>query len=104
MYSEILKQISVKELSELTGIAENTLYHILHSEDNFNKTPFQKVMLIDETLILTKFHFYKRHTERVYKVNESPEAILKNRQFTVNFEEQNFINIFPDIRKNIDKK
>ncbi len=33
MYSEILKvidkkQISVKELSELTGIAENTLYHI----------------------------------------------------------------------------
>ena len=40
----------------------------------------------DETLILIKFHFYKRHTERVYKVNESPEAIFKNRQFTVNFE------------------
>ncbi|MBR2870408.1 MAG: hypothetical protein IKB98_03430 [Clostridia bacterium] len=40
----------------------------------------------DETLILIKFRFYKRHTERVYKVNESPEAIFKNRQFTVNFE------------------
>lgn len=40
----------------------------------------------DETHLLINFHFYKRQKERVYKVKESPEAIFKNRQFTVCFE------------------